>query len=650
MKGPLPTLDLSTIDHSVAPGDDFYLFANGTWLAANPVPPEYGAWGAFHEVHTRNEALLRELCESAAADGDDPIRRMVGDYHASALDEAQVEAAGLDPIAPWLDRIDAASTPEEWRRLTADLHAIGVNVFFGGYVMPDFDDSEAYLLWIGQGGTGLPERDYYFRDDERSVELRRAYREHICSQLGSLGVEDAGEAAGTVLAFETSLAEPSLTAVELRDIDRTINRHSTDELARLMPRFGLSGYLDESGIVADSVNINNPAFFAALDGLLADTDVATLRMYCRWVLVRSTASSLPAVFADEAFEFYGKTLGGQKEQKPRWKRALAAAGSDIGEQLAQLFVAATFGAAAKDRCDELVGHLLEAMGDSIRELEWMTDATKAAALEKLAGFGWKIGYPDEWRDYTGLVIDRGPWVTNRLRAAEFEHRRQLAKLGTRVDRNEWHVAAHVVNAYYSPLENEVVFPAGILQPPFFYAEGDDAINYGAIGSIIGHEITHGFDDKGSRFDADGHVRQWWTEVDRTEFDRRATVVKEQFDGYETSVGLAVNGALTLGENIADLGGLRIAHRAFRKALAEAGPAEPIDGFTPDQRFFLSYATAWRQNVTDEYLRFIVQSDVHSPHPFRCNGPLGNVADFARAFELPADAPIMRSKADRAEIW
>lgn len=290
------------------------------------------------------------------------------------------------------------------------------------------------------------------------------------------------------------------------------------------------------------------------------------------------------------------------------------------------------------------------MGDSIRDLDWMTDETKEAALEKLEGFGWKIGYPDRWREYTDLVVDRGSWVTNRLRAARFEHDRQLAKLGGPVDRGEWHIAPHVVNAYYSPLENEIVFPAGILQPPFFHAEGDDAINYGAIGAIIGHEITHGFDDKGSRFDATGRVRQWWTEADRAEFERRAAVVVSQFNGYEAAEGLNVNGELTLGENIADLGGLRIAHRAFRKALAESGEREPIDGFTPDQRFFLSYATAWRQNSTDEYIRFLVQSDTHSPHGFRCNGPLGNLEEFIEAFELGPDATIMRPVGDRAEIW
>lgn len=344
---PLP-LDPSLIDRTVSPGEDFYRYANGNWLATNPVPPEYGAWGAFHEVHVRNEQIVRELCESAMEGPTDPVRRMVGDYYASGMDEDQVEAAGVTPLEGWLERIATTATVEEWRALAADLHAVGVNVFFGGYVMPDFDDSDVYLLFLGQGGTGLPERDYYFRDDPRSVDLLDKYRGHIANQLRSLGTSDPDTAATSVLDFEKALAGSSLTAVELRDIDRTLNRHTMVELAELMPGFDLPDYLEASSIHVESVNINNPEFFSALDGLLATTDPATLREYARWVLVRSTASALPVVFADEAFEFYGKVLGGQQEQKPRWKRVLAAAGGDIGEQVSRLFIDATFGPEAKE--------------------------------------------------------------------------------------------------------------------------------------------------------------------------------------------------------------------------------------------------------------------------------------------------------------
>ncbi|NND84185.1 MAG: M13 family metallopeptidase, partial [Acidimicrobiia bacterium] len=508
-----------------------------------------------------------------------------------------------------------------------------------------------YLLFLTQGGLGLPERDYYLRDDEQSVALREQYEQHVAAQFANLGWEDTAAAAATVLRLETRLAEASFTAVELRDIDRTMNRHTMDELTERAPSLDLATYLSAFDVDVPSINLDNPGFFAEVDALLTSEPVEDIRTLVSWYVVRSTAGALSDAFADEAFAFYGKALGGQQEQKPRWKRVIAAMGGDIGEQLSQLFTAVAFPPEAKERCDEMVTHIVAAMGDSIRSLDWMGEETKEAALGKLDAFGVKIGYPDEWRDYSGLEIDRGPYVHNRGRASGFEYRRQLARLGEPVDTSEWHMAPHIVNAYYSPLENEIVFPAGILMPPFFYAEGDDAVNFGAIGAIIGHEITHGFDDKGSQFDADGLVRDWWTTEDRAEFDRRAKVIEDQFDGYEVEEGLTVNGALTLGENIADLGGLSIAYRAFKSAVADgSATAEEIDGYTADQRFFLAFGSAWRQNSSPEYLRLIVQSDVHSPSRFRCNGTLGNLPIFAEAFGLHDDAPMLRAPEDRVEIW
>lgn len=649
---PLPkTLDISSLDTSVAPGDDFFRFVNGTWLDENPVPPEYGAWGSFHEVHTRNEAMLRELCEAALADPSSDVERMVGDYYASGVDDDAIEAAGADPIRPHLDRIASISSPTEWRGLIADLRDQGIGTFFGGYVMPDFGDSSRYLLFLTQGGLGLPEKEYYTRDDERSVALREQYEQHVAAQFTNLGWDDPAAAAATVLRLETRLADASYTAVELRDIDRTMNRHSMDELAELAPTLDLVGFLGAFDVDAPSINLDNPGFFAEVDAVLTSEPMEDLSTLVSWYVVRSTAGSLCDAFADEAFAFYGKALGGQQEQKPRWKRVIAAMGGDIGEQLSQLFTAIAFPPEAKERCDDLVRHLVGAMDESIRSLDWMGDETKEEALGKLGAFGVKIGYPDEWRDYSGLEIDRGPYVHNRGRASGFEWRRSLARLDQPVDTSEWHMAPHIVNAYYSPLENEIVFPAGILQPPFFYAEGDDAVNFGAIGAIIGHEITHGFDDKGSQFDAEGLVRDWWSAEDREEFDRRAKVIEEQFDGYEVEDDLTVNGALTLGENIADLGGLNIAHRAFRNAVADgSATAEEIDGFTADQRFFLAFGSAWRQNSSPEYLRLIVQSDVHSPNRFRCNGTLGNLPIFAEAFDLDDEAPMLRPAEDRVVIW
>jgi predicted metalloendopeptidase len=649
-----PPIDPQHMDPSVPPGTDFYRYVNGRWLDANPVPPEYGAWGAFHEVHTRNEALLHELLAAAAASPADEgtPARMVGDYFAAGMDEEQIADSGTTPLQPLLDRIAAIGSVGDLADLAATLHPAGVRILFGGYVAPDFDDSTRHLLYVNQGGMGLPERDYYLRDDERSVGLREAYQRHIAAQLANLGEDPdlAARHAAAILKLETRFAEPAYTAAQLRDVELTTNKTSVSDLESLMPDFGLRRYLRSIGAgEAKQVNIDNPGFFTAVEGLLSDVPLDTLRAYCRWVLVRSTASALTPAFEDESFGFYGKMLGGQQEQKPRWKRVLAAATADIGQQVSKLYVEAAFPPQAKARCEAMVDHLLSAMGTSIRELTWMGEATKDEALAKLAGFSYKIGYPDVWRDYTGLSIDRGPFAANRLRAFEFEFNRRLAKLPEPVDEHEWEMAPHVVNAYYHPLRNEIVFPAGILQPPFFYPEADDAVNYGAIGAVIGHEITHGFDDQGSRFDAEGHLRNWWTDEDRAEFERRAAVVVEQFNGFEAAEDLNVNGELTLGENIADLGGLAIAHAALMEALAE-DPRPAVDGFTPEQRFFLSYGTVWRQNATDEYLRLIVQSDPHSPARFRCNGPLANLDVFAAAFGLDDDEPMMRPEAERAHIW
>ena len=428
-----------------------------------------------------------------------------------------------------------------------------------------------------------------------------------------------------------------------------MNRHDVAALDELMPAFGLSSYVADLGVTSATVSVDNPGFFRALDVTLADTPVETLKDYLRWHVIKAFAPALAPAFEDEAFAFYGRTLGGQKEMQPRWKRVLNAASADIGELVAQLYVEAAFSAQAKKRCEEMVDHLLSAMGRAIRSAEWMTETTRAEALRKLDGFNYKIGFPDEWRDYTGLVVERGSYVENRMRCESFEFARQMSRLGEPVDKGEWAMPAHVVNAYYHPLLNEIVFPAGILQPPFFYADADDAVNYGAIGAVIGHEITHGFDDQGSHFDADGQLRDWWTEADRAEFTRRAQVLVDQFDEYAVVDDLHVNGRLTLGENIADFGGLKIAHDALREALAGKATAA-IDGLSPEQRFFLSWATVWRTSYTDEYLHLIVKTDPHSPARARVNGPLSNLPAFAAAFGIDDASPMVRSKETRARIW
>jgi endothelin-converting enzyme/putative endopeptidase len=449
--------------------------------------------------------------------------------------------------------------------------------------------------------------------------------------------------------IETAIAERSYTNVQMRDIALITNKHAMADARVLMPVFDLGAYFEDIGVGDETaVNIDNVELYPALDDLITTIDLDAWRAYFRWHLVRSVASSLPERFERESFDFYGRKLGGQQEQKERWKRVLAAGTADIGQLISQLYVAHSFTPEAKDRMEDLVEHLFAAMRATLMSITWMSDATREQALEKLDGFGYKIGYPDEWRDYGALALEDGAWLANRLAARAFEVQRQLDLLGQPVDPHEWSMAPHVVNAYYHPLRNEIVFPAGILQPPFFSMDADDAVNYGAIGAVIGHEITHGFDDKGSMFDAEGNVRNWWTEADRTEFERRAAVMVDQFSAFEVADGLHVNGELTLGENIADLGGLRIALAALEEILGDDRPL--IGGLTPQQRFFMSWARVWRRTYTDEYLRLIVNSDPHAPSDLRCNAPISNLPSFAAAFGIPLDHPSMRPEDQQVDIW
>jgi predicted metalloendopeptidase len=644
-------IDRSLTDPAVAAADDFFRYVNGGWLDANPVPAEYPAWGAFHELDLHNQEIVHRLLQAAAATPapEGSPERLAGDYYAAGMDEAAIAAASIEPLRPLLHLVAAAAATADLLAVVAELQRNGIGAFHSLAVFADFEDASAYLAYVGQGGLGLPDRAYYLGDDERSITLRAAYVDHVAEQLGNLGTPaaEARAAAEAILVFEHRLAEVSLPPEQLRDPMLTMNRFAVDALDELMPA-GLAAHVRALGVTSPTVCIDHPDFFRGLETALVETPLETLRWYLRWHIVRAYASALPPAFEDASFAFFGRTLGGQQEPKPRWKRVLGAAGADIGEAVAQLYVSEAFPPRAKARCEELVGHLFAAMGRSIRSADWMSEATRAEALTKLAGFGCKIGYPDTWRDYTGLPVGRDRFAANRIAAARFEHERQLGRLGDPVDRAEWEMPAHVVNAYYHPIMNEIVFPAGILQPPFFWADADDAVNYGGIGAVIGHEITHGFDDTGSRFDAAGSLRDWWTEADRTEFERRAEVLVAQFDAFEAAEGAPVNGHLTLGENIADLGGLTIALDALRDAGGADG--DGLDGFTPVQRFYLAYATSWRQNTTEAYARLLATVDPHAPARARVNGPLANLPAFAEAFGVPVGSPMARAAEEQARIW
>lgn len=646
--------DPEDMDPDASPATDFWRWANGGWLDRNPVPPEYPMWGAFLELHTRNEEIVHTLLKQAADAGAavGTVDQKIGDFYASGMDTDAIEATGIEPIQPWLDLIEGIDTIDDLRTAFTQLNRIGASVGWNWHVEPDRSDSTQNLLYIAQGGLGLPDRDYYFRDDDRSQALASAYRDHVTAMFELLGwpSEEASTAAETIWKIESRLAEASNTAVQQRDVQDTTNKLTTAEVADLTPTVMLNDWLEAIGAGQEAaVNIDNLRFFSELDTMFNEVPIDDWKTYCTWHLLVSTASGLPSRFEDEAFSFWGVKVSGQKEQKPRWKRVVSAAGGSIGHLVAQLYVREHFPPSAKERVEDLVERILVEMRKSIETVDWMGPDTKKQALEKLEGFGYKIGYPDKWRDYSSLSISRDAWLANRLAARVFEFERNINTLGKPIDEHEWLMPPHIVNAYYWPERNEIVFPAGILQPPFFVAEADDAVNLGGIGAVIGHEITHGFDDKGSLFDATGHLRNWWTDDDRAEFEARAKVIAEQFSAYEIEDGLNINGDLTLGENIADLAGLTLAFGALRQILDENG-ADLIGGLTPEQRFFLSYARIWRMNATPEYTRLIVNSDPHSPAEFRVRGPLSNMTEFAEAFNLPDDSPTMRPVDERAKVW
>ena len=644
------TLHAHDRDATVDPGVDFYRFANGAWLDSNPIPPGYGAWGAFEEVQQRNESIVHDLLVTAAETPASPLDRMLGDYFASGMDTASIEASGLAPIQPYLDSIDALTSHDDVLALLPTLHRHGLAAFHFWTVEVDHDDSRSHLFWLAQGGLGLPDRESYFEDSEAQATLRAAYLVHLTRQLINSGVESepAHEVAPAILALETRLAETHLKAAERRDPHKFLNKYAVSALDELAPGLGLPAYLDALGATSlTTINVQNPAYFAALAGVITSTDLTTLRAYLRFHVVRAVADALPAAVEDENFDFYGRRIEGKQEPKDRYKRVVAALGADMGEALGRRYVEDTFPPSAKDRAVQRVEALLAEMRHSLETRTWMSEQTRERALHKLASFGVKIGYPDEWRDWSALTIDRSAYAANRIAATRFELDRTLGKVHEPVDRGEWEMPPHAVNAYYHPLRNEIVFPAGILQPPFFDAGADDAVNYGGIGTVIAHEVSHGFDDSGRRFDADGAFRDWWTPEDQEHFTSLAERVVAQFDDYVAVGDVHVNGQLTLGENIADLGGVALAHRALMRVAA--GVPE-IDGLTQSQRFFLANATLWRGNVSEELARTLAGTDPHSPRRLRVIGPFSNQDGFAEAFDLADDAPMMRAPEDRIEIW
>jgi putative endopeptidase len=660
-----PPLDPQNMDTSVKPQDDFYLYANGGWIKRNPIPPEFARWGSFNQLAEQNNDALHEIVEKVSAVAPKVAAKpntekaapadlqKVGDFYASGMNEKAVDAARVQPLEDEFKRIDAIKDRGGVLTEVAHLHLMGVGAFFRFGSGQDAKNSAMDIAQASQGGLGMPDRDYYTKEDEASKKLRDQYVEHVTKMFALLGepAAQASEQAKKVMALETSLAKPARTRVQLRDPQKNYNKMKQAELQALTPDWNWSDYFKEIKLTEPGeINVGQPDFFKAAAQVFANTSLDDWKAYLRWQLLHGMAESLSSDFVTENFSFFGKTLTGAQELKPRWKRVVAQTDEALGESLGKLYVADNFPPEAKARALEMVNNLKDALADRIKTLEWMDEPTKQEALKKLAAFSVKIGYPDKWRDYSLLKLDRGPYALNVVRGDIFERDRQLKKIGKPVDRSEWGMTPPTVNAYYRSTLNEIVFPAGILQPPFFDPKADDAVNYGGMGAVIGHEMTHGFDDRGRQYDAVGNLRDWWTPASAKAYLERSKGIVAQYAAYEPLPGLHINGELTQGENIADIGGIKLAYTALQKALAKKPRPEKIDGFTPEQRFFLGFAQIWRNNQRDEDLKLRLNTDPHSPGRFRTIGPLSNLVEFQKAFDLPDNCPMMRPADQRVNIW
>ncbi len=649
-----PGVDPVNLDTTVQPCDDFYSFANGGWLKSHSLPADKSRFGAFEEVSERNRAILKQILEETSARttwAKGSVQQKVGDFYAAGLDEATIEKRGLAPLKPALASIDGLKDAQQLPALLAKLHVQGLPGGFGFMVRQDGRVSTQYLGYLMQGGTGLPDRDYYLKDDARSVNIRTQYAAHIARMLQLAGdTPDLARArAGVVLELETKMAQAQWTRVDMRNPVKTYNKLPLTQLAAEAPGFDWTAYFQARGVKLAELNFTQPSFFKAFAKLAADVPAPQWQTYLRWQVLNATANLLPGAFGEEAFAFHGKVLSGTPEREPRAKRIEAATDGNLGEALGQLYVKVAFPPESKQRVLALVENLRLALRERITNLDWMGADTKLQAIKKLNAFGVKIGYPDTWKTY-GFEVRRDDYFGNVRRAVAFRIQENLAKLGKSIDRTEWSMTPPTVNAYYSAGMNEIVFPAGILQPPFFDASADDAVNYGSLGFVIGHEMTHGFDDSGSQFDAEGNLKNWWTDADRKAYESRTDLVVQQYDAYEPIKGEHVNGKLTLGENIADIGGLKIAFAAYQNSLKGKAVPAAIDGFTGPQRFFLGAATVWRNHIREAALSMRLKTDTHSPGRQRVNGPLANLPEFYEAFGCADGQPMKRDAKVRPAIW
>ena len=648
----VPAIDLNNMDTTVNPAEDFFRYCNNNWLKNNPIPEEYSSYGAFTEIDQHTELLIQDIIDEVSKDADaaqGSVAQKIRDFYNAGMDTVAIDKRGFSELMPYFQKVDALSDKAELASLLGYLHSEGFGGFFNAGPSTDPKNAEMVIMHLYQGGLSLPDRDDYLK--EESQEMREKYVEHVAKmfQLTGTDSEPAKDIAERILAFETELAKNSLSRIERRDPDRTYNRRSRQELQASTPIFNWDNYFDAAGAPAfDSLNVGMPDFIAALNDIIDNTDMRTLQDYLDWKIIHGSASMLSSDFDNENFNFYGNYLYGQEVQQPRWRRILNATDGCLGEAIGQIYVEKHFPAEAKERMEHLIGNLRIALGERIKQLEWMSDETKAKALHKLDCFNVKVGYPNKWKDYTKYEVKPDSYFQNVHRAIRFENEIEMAKIGKPVDKEEWFMTPQTVNAYYSPDMNEIVFPAAILQPPFFNMDADDAVNYGGIGVVIGHEMTHGFDDQGCKYDENGNLNNWWTEEDATKFNERTAQLVKLFNEFDVR-GYQINGQLTLGENIADLGGLNISWDAYQMT-DEAKANQSIDGFTPAQRFFISYGSIWRNNSRDKYLEQQVKTDVHSPAEARVNRTLGSMPHFYEAFEIQPENKMYIAPEERAAIW
>lgn len=648
-------IDPANMDTSIKPGNDFFRYVNGNWMANNPIPPEYSMYGAFHQLYDSNQENLRSLVKEVSADKnakDGSVSQKIRDFYNSGMDTARINAIGVNAIAPDLEAIKNMNSKKDIVKQVAEMHKVGLYPLFYFYSGADKKNSTMEIVNFYQGGLGMPDVDYYTNDDERSEKLRAEYLDHLSRMFVLKGDKKdiADNNAQTVLNIETDLALVSKTRLERRNAEENYYKVSLPELKELSPSFDWALYFNTAGLRnPGEVNVGQKDFIAGISPVLDKYSVDEWKVYLTWNLLDGFANYLSEDFVQQNFEFFGKTLSGQQELQPRWKRVMATTSGGLGEAIGQLYVEKYFPPSSKERMVELVDNLRLAFGERIKKLDWMSDETKKEALAKLERITVKIGYPDKWIDYSSLGIVSDSYLKNVKNSNAFEFQRTLNKIGKPVDKSEWGMTPQTVNAYYNPTNNEIVFPAGILQPPFFNADADDAVNYGSIGVVIGHEMTHGFDDQGRKYDKEGNMNDWWTEGDAERFTSKTLVLGAQYDQFTMLDSMHVDGALTMGENIADLGGLSIAYDAYQMSLNGNSPPE-IDGFTDNQRFFLGYAQVWRGNIRDKELMRRLKEDVHSPAEARVNVPIFNLDIFLEAFDISDQDALFIPEEKRAAIW